>query len=131
MASIRKEVSVETDADTVWAAVRDFGAVHQRLGVGFAVDCRLEENARVVTFSNGTTARELLVDLDDQARRLVYAIVGGRITTHSASMQVTAERAKSCKIIWITDVLPNELAAYISGQMDLAAVAMKHTLEQR
>jgi hypothetical protein len=34
------------------------------------VDCVLEGNAWIATFSNGTVARELLVDIDDNQRRL-------------------------------------------------------------
>lgn len=34
---------------------------------------------RVVTFGNGMTARELIVDLNDQARRLVWSVVGGQM----------------------------------------------------
>ena len=29
---------------------------------------------------------------------------------------------------WIVDVLPNEIAPYISGQMDLSILAMQKTL---
>jgi hypothetical protein len=53
MASIRREVPIEVAADTLWDAVRDVGALHTRLVVGFVTDCRLEGNARIVTFSNG------------------------------------------------------------------------------
>jgi hypothetical protein len=42
MASIRKEILIESRPEDVWAAVRDFGAVHERLVPGFVVDCRLE-----------------------------------------------------------------------------------------
>jgi hypothetical protein len=59
----------------VWEAVRDVGAVHTRLAPGFVVDTRLEADTRVVTFANGLVARELIVDIDDDARRLVF---GGR-----------------------------------------------------
>lgn len=129
-ASIRREIVVETSAEAVWDAVRDFAAVHQRLVPGFVVDTHMDGDARIVTFANGTTARELLVDRDDAARRLVYAVVGGRVVNHSASVQVFADGARRCRIVWITDVLPNELAGYIAPQMDTAAVVMKKTLEQ-
>ena len=75
----------------VWDAVRDFGALHTRLVPGFVLDTRLDGDARIVTFSNGTVARELLVDCDDARRRLVYAVISERIKQHSASVQVTAE----------------------------------------
>jgi hypothetical protein len=123
MASIRKEIPVSASAEATWDAIRDFGAVHERVAPGFVTGLVLEDDARVVTFANGTTARELLVDCDDSARRLVYAIVGGRVRTHSAS--VTVETAPAgCRVIWTTDVLPHELAPYISAQMDEAASIM-------
>ena len=32
------------------------------------------------------------------------------------------------RLIWIADVLPNEIAPYIDGQMDQAALAMQKAL---
>ena len=91
MASIRREFLIEVAPENVWAAVRDVGALHWRLAKGFVVDTRLEDGARIVTFANGLIARELIVDIDDAARRLVWAAVGGRMTHHNASLQVFAE----------------------------------------
>ena len=67
MASIHKNFRSMPPRTDVWAAVRDFGAVHQRLAPGFVLDARLDGDARIVTFANGTVARELLVDCDDAA----------------------------------------------------------------
>jgi carbon monoxide dehydrogenase subunit G len=128
MASIHKEIPIDADPDTVWAAVRDFGAVHTRLAPGFVVDTRLEGDARIVTFANGNVARELLVDCDDIRRRLVYAIATERVSHYSASVQVKAEGETRSRLIWIVDVLPNEIAPYIDSQMDLGALAVRKTL---
>ena len=96
MASIRKEMLLDAAPQTVWDAVRDVGSVHRRLAPSFVVDCRLEDGggARVVTFANGLVARELIVDIDDGARRLAWAVVGGRPTHHNASLQVFAEASR-------------------------------------
>src|SRR5215831_14977139 len=111
MASIRKEMLVETSPDRAWAAIRDVGAVHTRLAPGFVVDTRLEDGARIVTFANGLIARELIVDVDDRARRLAWAVVGGaRLTHHNASLQVFADGERRSRILWIADLLPNEVA---------------------
>jgi hypothetical protein len=92
MASIRKEILIEAPAEHVWDAVRDVGAVHKRLGPGFLVDAVMDGDARVVTFANGLVARERIVDIDDDARRIVWAVVGSpRLTHHNASMQVFAD----------------------------------------
>ena len=128
MASIQKEIAIDATADNVWAAVRDFGAVHRRLAPGFVTDSRLDGDARVVTFANGNVARELLVDLDETRRRLVYAVVSERVKHYNASVQVFADGEARSRLVWTVDVLPNEIAPYIGGQMDQAAVAMQKNL---
>ena len=130
MASIFKEVHIDASSASVWDAVRDFGAVHTRLAPGFVTDAKMVGDARIVTFSNGSVAREMLVDCDDARRRLVYAIVGERIKQHSASVQIVDEGVKGSKFIWTVDVLPNEIAPYFAAQLDLGIVAMKKTLER-
>jgi len=129
MASIHKEILLDTPPDGVWDAVRDFSAVHTRLAPGFVTACTMDGDARIVTFANGTNARELLVDCDDARRRLVYAIVGERIKQHSASVQILDDGADRSRFIWTVDVLPNEIAPYISAQMDEAVIKMKRKLE--
>jgi len=89
MASIHREISLAARAEDVWDAVRDVGNIHQRLCPGFVTDCRMEgDAARIVTFGNGMTVKELIVDLDDKARRLSWSAVGGRLSHHNASMQI-------------------------------------------
>jgi Polyketide cyclase / dehydrase and lipid transport len=128
MASIHKDIPIDAHPDDVWAAVRDFGSPHRRLVPGFVLDARLDGDARIVTFANGTVARELLVDCDDARRRLVYAVISERMKQHSASVQVLADGEARARLIWIVDVLPGEVAPYIDGQMDQAALAMQRAL---
>jgi hypothetical protein len=128
MASIHKDIIIDAAPADVWDAVRDFGALHTRLVPGFVLDTRLDGDARIVTFSNGTVARELLVDCDDARRRLVYAVISERIKQHSASVQVTAEADGRSLLAWTVDVLPHEIAPYMNAQMDQAALAMQKAL---
>ena len=130
MASIRKEILVNARPEYVWDALRDVGALHTRVVPGFVVDTRLEEGARIVTFGNGMVARELIVDVDDEARRVVWAVVGGRFTHHNASVQVFPDGAGS-RLAWIADLLPNEIAGDIRAMIEQAASVMKPTLERR
>ena len=125
MASIHKDISIDARPEDVWAAVADFGAVHQRLAPGFVIDARLDGDARIVTFANGNVAREQLVDCDEARRRLVYAIANERVSHYSASVQVVADGEARTRLIWIVDVLPHEIAPYIDAQMDQAALAMQ------
>jgi hypothetical protein len=130
MASIHKDIPIDAAPDDVWDAVRDFGALHKRLVPGFVTDTRLDGDARIVTFANGTVARELLVDSDDPRRRLVYAVVSERMKQHSASVQVLADGDNRSRLVWIVDLLPNEIAPYIDAQMDQAALAMQNGLRR-
>lgn len=130
MASVRKEFQMAVSADKVWAVLADFGAV-DKLAPGFVTECRLdEEGARNITFANGSTARELLVDCDVASRRLAYAIVGGRPIHYGAVAQVFPEADGHSRFVWTVDVLPNDLAGYIGAQMDLGVAAMKGALEK-
>jgi len=125
VASIHKEIFLDAPASEVWDALADFGALPTRLVPGFVTDTKLDGDARIVTFANGSVAREVLVDCDHDRQRLVYAIVSERITQHSASAQVFADGPTRCRLVWTADVLPNDIAPYMSSQMDLGLAAMQ------
>ena len=130
MASVHCEIVIERRPAEVWDALADVGALHTRLAPGFVTDCRLEPGARVVTFANGMVARELIVDIDDGDRRLVWAAVGRRLTHHNASVQVFGDGPARSRVVWIADLLPNELAPAIAAMIDQGMAAMKKTLER-
>jgi hypothetical protein len=130
MASIRKEILIEADCEEVWAAVRDVGALHERLASGFVVDTRMEGDDRIVTFANGLVAREAIVDIDDAARRLVWTVVGGRASHYNASFQAVADGEGRTRVLWIVDLLPNELAAPIGAMVEQGSAAIKRTLDR-
>ena len=129
MATIRKEMTLRANAAKVWDALRDVGAIHTRLAPDFVTDVRLEDDARIVTFQNGMVAKELIVDLDDAARRLVWSVVEGRMRHHNGSIQVFAEGG-GCRLVWIADLLPHELAEPVGGMMQQGMDAMKKKLEE-
>jgi len=130
MASIHREIVIEADVEQVWSALRDVGAIHTRLAPGFVTDVKLEEGARVVTFGNGMTARELIVDLDDDKRRLAWSVVGGRMTHHNASAQVFAEGPSRTRFVWIADLLPHELGPTVAGMIEQGLQVMKQNFER-
>lgn len=132
MASIHRETLIEARPEAVWDAVRDVGAVHTRVAPGFLTGCRMEEapRARVVSFANGMEARELIVDVDDTARRLVWSVVGGGLTHHNASMQILAEGERRTRVVWIADLLPDEFAGAIGSMIDEGLAAMNRTLRE-
>ena len=129
MATIHQETTIQADAAAVWDAMRDVGALHTRLVRGFVTDCRLDGDARIVTFANGMVAREVIVSIDDAQRRLVWSARGERLTHHNASAQVFADGAGSSRVVWIADLLPNALAPAMAGMIEQGLCAMKATLE--
>lgn len=133
MATIRKEIRLRARPDDVWDALRDFHALHERLVPGFVVDSQPDgDDARIVTFANGAVAREIRVGVDETARRLAYHIPEGLpgCTHHSASAEVIADGA-GCRFVWITDVLPDDLAGFIDPMMEAGATVLKATVEAR
>jgi hypothetical protein len=130
MASIRREIQIDARPETAWAALRDVGEIHHRLAPGFVIDTRLEEGARVVTFGNGVVARELIVDVDDEARRVAWSVVGGVMTHHNASAQVFPDGVAGCRFVWIADLLPNEVAPAITAMIEQGMAVIKQTLER-
>ena len=93
--------------------------------------CGMEEAplARVVSFANVMEAHELVVDVDEAARRFVWSVGGGRLTQHNASMQIVAEGLSHPRVVWIADLLPNDLAGVIAGMIEQGLAAMQKTLE--
>ena len=86
---------------------------------------------RIVTFANGVVVREVIVQIDDEARRLVYSVRSENLTHHNASFQVFPDGANRCRVVWITDLLPDEAAAGIGAMVEQGTVAMKSALERR
>ena len=130
MASIRSEIEVAAAPALVWDALRDVGRIHERLVRGFVTDCRLEGDTRVVTFGNGMTVRERIVDIDDVQRRVVWSVVGAPFTHHNASVQAFAEGADRTRLVWIADLLPDTLEMQVGTMIDQGLAAMKRTLER-
>ncbi len=73
MASIRKESAVDAPAEHVWEPPA-MSAVHARLAQGLVRDTRLDGDSRLVAFAGGTVVHERIVEVDDRARGLAYAV---------------------------------------------------------
>ncbi len=129
MASIHKEILIRRNRDVVWDAIRDVGSIHKRLVPGFVTDCRLEGDSRYLTFGNGMTIREIIVDVNNQTFRHSWSARGEPFTHHNASLQVFAEGDDHCRLVWIADIMPNEITGAITEMIQQGLTTMKGTLE--
>lgn len=129
MARIHHEVLIDAEPVEVWSALRDWGALHERLVPGFVTDTKLDGEDRIVTFANGAVMREALLDSDDDARRLVWTIVDGPYTHHTGCAQVFTAGAMRSRFVWTAYVLPEETAAPTSAAMAQGVEVAKQTLE--
>jgi len=133
MATIIRQTMIDVAPTDAWAALRDFGRVHQRLAVGFVTDCTLDApDVRTISFVNGAVVKERLVGVDEDARRLAYSVIesGLEPAHHNATAQIIDDAAGT-RFVWTTDVLPDDLAPTIAGLMDAGIAAIKDTLERR
>lgn len=133
MATIRHEIRIEVAPELVWAALRDVGAVHERLLPEYVLDTQIDGDVRYLTLPGGAVIREFIVSVDDEARRLAYSAVEGfrlPVTHHHASFQVLAEYGVS-RLVWITDVLPHDVAEQVRARVERGAQVMKETLQRR
>lgn len=129
MATVHRETTIARSKGFVWDAIRDVGAIHRRLVPGFVVDCKLDGDSRIVTFANGMSVREIIVAVDDQTCRHAWSARGKPFTHHNASIQVFSEGDEKSQVVWIADVMPNEVADTVGEMMSQALVVMKQTLE--
>jgi carbon monoxide dehydrogenase subunit G len=129
MASIHQDIVIDVPASQAWDAMRDVGALHTRLVAGFVVDCKLEGEVRQLRFANGVEASERIVSVDDERRRVAWSATGARLSHHNASAKVIDEGDGRCRVVWIADLLPHEMAPAIAGMIDAGLAAMKKTLE--
>lgn len=132
MSSIVREAIIEATAERCWDAVRDFPALSERLAPGFIVRVEMvSPRERQITFFSGSVAKEYLIGIDEERQRLAYTVVESAMGSshHNASVEVFPEDAGRCRFVWVTDVLPDELAEPIGQLMDRGLAVIKETLE--
>ena len=128
MATIRIETTIDAAPEVVWDALRDFGALHERLAPGFVVATELDGRDRLVTFFNGVTLRERLVTLDDEARRLVWTIVDGPYEHHNGAAQVHDAGGGRTRFVWTADLLPDAAAERTRAMMQQGSETIRLAL---
>ncbi|GAB1820524.1 SRPBCC family protein [Herbidospora sp. RD11066] len=128
MAFIRVETSVSASPELIWDVIRDVGAVHERLLPGRVADTKIEDGRRYLTFPDGNVVTELIVSLDDDARRFAYAVIDGArppLVHHHASFEVRPDGT----LVWTADILPDTAAGEVEIRMRYGAAEMKTAIE--
>jgi hypothetical protein len=128
MATVSEEIVTTAPPEFAWDAIRDIGALHTRLVVGFVSDTRLEPGARVVTFKNGMVVKEPIVTVDPQGRRLVWTAISEQLTHYNASVQVF-DHGDGSRVVWVADFLPDAAHDWVQGMIRQGMAAMKATLD--
>ena len=128
MSSLHKDITIHAPAADVWEAVRDVGRPHERITPGVLTDSTFDGEVRTVTFANGFVVRERIVAIDEQRRRVAYSVIDGPFEHHHASMQVVEDGPNASRIVWITDLLPEEVVPMVAELVDAGSSAMQATL---
>jgi hypothetical protein len=123
------DISLDAGAAFVWDAVRDIYAVHKRLLPGAAVAVDPAPDARIVTFADGMKATERIVELNDDARRLVYQTTEGAPLTHHLSTMVVREDDTGVHLVWTTEFAPASQHDWATSLVNEFAALMKKTLD--
>ena len=129
MATIQNEILTKASAEDVWDVLRDVGALHTRLVPGFVIDTVLEPGARIVTFFNGEKAREIIVTIDEERKRLVWGAESPSLKHYNASAQVLDEDGQT-RFLWTADFLPDDAAERIAYLMGTGIKAAKVALDK-
>lgn len=130
MASLRKYIHIDVQPETAWEALRDVGALHTRLAPGFVTDTRLEGNTRIVTFGNGMVAREEIVSVDAQRRRVCWAILQAPFRHYNGAAWIEPDINGGTRFAWSADLLPDELAGGVDEMMTMGIAVIKESLER-
>ena len=131
MASIHRDILIDTPAAVLWGAMRDPGALHTRLAPGFVTHCEMDgEAAREIRFANGLETRELIITIDDERRRIVWSARSPRLSHHNASTQIDEEGPTRCRVVWIADLLPDAMAPAVATMIEAGLQAMKGHAEK-
>lgn len=131
MPTVRKDTYINVPPEQVWDAVRDVGAFHLRLVPGFTENTLVDGYERTLILADGSLVKEFIVSVDDQERRMAFAVKEGRLPLlhHHASFQVLPNDQGGSIFVWTTDFLPAELTEAIQAQADRVSEVIKQTVE--
>jgi carbon monoxide dehydrogenase subunit G len=120
------EIEIDKPADAVWAVTGDFGGIGGWMpGIE---SCVVEGDDRILKMM-GMEITERLERRDDEARELVYGIVGGvpGVGNHKATITVVPEGNGSL-VTWDVEVEPDEMTDMMQQIYQQSLQALKDHL---
>jgi carbon monoxide dehydrogenase subunit G len=122
MGKARAEITIDKPAAAVWAVVGDFGDLAGWMpGVE---SCVVDGDDRFLKIM-GLEITERLESRDDDARVIVYGIVGGvPVGNHKATISVIDDGAAS-RVTWDVEVEPDEMTDFMHQTYQQALEALK------
>lgn len=126
MATITKTTHLSTSSDKVWEVLRDPGRANEL--ITFLGEVTVEGNTRVCALGDDVL-EELVVGIDDEARRFVYSIRRSPFgfVHHQASMQAVPE-VEGTRLVWVTDFLPDEAGPGVDEALTAAVASIEAAL---
>jgi hypothetical protein len=120
-ASIRREVRIRCDADTVWSWV---GAA-DRLPEWWPgiTACTVDGDDRTITMGSGLPLPEQLLTVDAIQRRFQYRITGPIVREHLSTLDVLDLGDGTSLVVYAVDADPSTMALVIGGA---AGSALEH-----
>ncbi len=113
MATIHREIPIESTVDAAWEKLSDLGGVQNMLSI--LSDASVDGDRRVCGLAAGGRLDELILSVDSDRHRVAYAIVDSPfdLEFHAASMSLVAD-GDAAKFVWTTDLNPDEASAQIA-----------------
>ena len=101
MGAVQEECEFQAGVDDVWKVVGDFGGLLEALGVPFELEGQGIGQTRKIAMGAEPTV-ERLEERDEEARRLVYAIVAGALLLrdYRSTMQLRSAGAGRTHLTW-------------------------------
>jgi hypothetical protein len=118
MAGLYYRAPLSVSAEVAW----DFLDRYSRAEVHVFSSCTSErrvDDYRVVTISDGTEVWEQNVTVDPERRRAVYRVPGlAGSAHHQAEMRIETAGGRAPHLVWVTDVLPDDVADRLRDTYD-------------
>lgn len=127
MTTIRKTIDIKADIDSVWAKISDIGGISNL--IGFLQDSEFSGDERVCTLKDGGKLVESIISVDADLHRVMYSITASplNMSFHVASMELE-QTPTGVRLIWTTDLQPEQAAEQFEPLMDMACTDMQSTL---